>query len=214
MAQSGLDTAYATFEPSGVIFGESNSEGLAASTVSLPAARSLTQISRLPDRSALNASLWFAPIDGNTSVERSLVTRTRLPVALPCLRSMGNRHTLVLAVTLEKTRFPFAATEGSPSSSGPSVRRLGLPPIFPVFDESVSLQRFVVSRRAEKNTWSFTHAAGPAARRFCRANNAKAPVATGSPPPSAGATHQSGADDSSRCPQNNRLFPSADHTAS
>src|SRR5580658_2411788 len=115
MAQLGFATAYATFDPSGVIFGESNSDELVASSVSLPIARSLTQISRLPDRSALNASRRLAEMEGNTSVERSRVTRSRLPVTLPCFRSIGRRHTFVLAEALEKTRLPLDATEGSPS---------------------------------------------------------------------------------------------------
>src|ERR1700675_1300563 len=115
MAQLGFATAYATLDPSGVIFGESNSDELVARSVSLPVARSFTQISRLPDRSALNASRWLAEMEGNTSVERSRVTRCRLPVTLPCFRSIGRRHTLVLAAALEKTRVPFEATEGPPS---------------------------------------------------------------------------------------------------
>src|SRR5579859_1736076 len=188
MAHCGLDTAYATFDPSGVILGESNSGVFAATSVSIPVARSLTQISRLPDdRSMLNASRWLIEIEGNISSERSRVTRVRLPVTLPALSSIGRRHTLVLAATLEKTKLPLDATEGSPSWSVPKVSRCGVPLILPVCGEMVACQRLVVSRRAEKNTWSPTQAAGPPAERFSRAKAANAPVWTASLP-SAGAT--------------------------
>src|SRR5579864_4140697 len=105
-------------------------------------------------------------MEGNTSSERSRVTRARPPVIFPSLRFTGRRHTLVLAATLENTRLPLAATDGSPSWSVPKVRRTGLPLILPVPGEMVACHRLVVSRRAEKNTWSPTHAAGPPADRF------------------------------------------------
>ena len=49
MAQAGLATAYATFEPSGVILGESNSEELVASMVSLPMATAFDLLADISD---------------------------------------------------------------------------------------------------------------------------------------------------------------------
>src|SRR5882724_5798154 len=152
MAHAGLDTAYATLDPSGVILGESNSEELEASMVSAPSARSFTQISRLPDRSELNTSFRFLEIEGNTSVDRSRVTRRMSPATLPWSSSIGRLQTLVLAATVENTRLPLDATEGLFSSAVPKVRRRGAPRVFPVRGGMTAFQRLVVSRRAEKKT--------------------------------------------------------------
>src|SRR5439155_600340 len=130
------DSEYATFEPSGLITGESWSCCAAVTADSFPLPASSSQGELRPVRLDRNKS--FAPSverDGAVSILEFRVQRFKPPVTLPSFAATGIPQISVLKIWRPNATMPFWSAEGNTSKLVPVVILTGaaetIPPAIP-----------------------------------------------------------------------------------